>query len=103
MNIKLEKKIPSEAIVHLKRINLLTYLKQYEPNTIIKNQHHYISVTHDGLIIYEDRWIWKKHHINGSTAIQYLVFVEDMSYFDALYLLYQCYKKELNNGKEIYQ
>lgn len=103
MNIKLLKKIPIELVIQLNTINLLTYLKQYEPNSIVKNKNHYDSITHCGLTIYEDRWSWKSHHLNGKTAIQYLVFVENMNYTDAMYLLYQCYRKELNNGKKIHQ
>ena len=103
MNTKLIKKIPVEHVIQLKTIDLLSYLKQYEPNSIIKNKNHYDSITHNGLIIYKNRWAWKSHHLNGKTTIQYLVFVEEMDYIDALYLLYQCYSKELNNGKKIHQ
>lgn len=103
MNTKLIKKIPIEHVIQLKTIDLLSYLKQYEPNSIIKNKSHYDSITHNSLIIYKNRWAWKSHHLNGKTAIQYLVFVEEMDYIDALYLLYQCYSKELNNGKKIHQ
>ena len=99
----MQKNIPKEFILQLKRVDLLSYLKRYEPNTIIKNNDHYESIIHAGLSIYRQRWIWKEHHLHGTTAIQYLVFVEDIGYIDALYLLYQCYKKELNNGKKIYQ
>lgn len=91
MNSKMQKNIPKEFILQLKRIDLLSYLKRYE------------SIIHAGLSIYRQRWIWKVHHLHARTAIQYLVFVKDIGYIDALYLLYQCYKKELNNGKKIYQ
>lgn len=91
MNSKMQKNIPKEFILQLKRIDLLSYLKRYG------------SIIHAGLSIYRQRWIWKEHHLHGTTAIQYFVFVEDIGYIDALYLLYQCYKKELNNGKKIYQ
>lgn len=103
MNSKLQKKVPKEFILQLKTIDLLTYLQRFEPNTIIKNGAHYDSLIHDGLTIYRTRWSWKGRHLNGTTAIQYLVFVEDMSYIDGLYLLYQCYKRGLNNGKKLYQ
>lgn len=103
MNKKLQKNIPIEVMYQLKRIDLLTYIKQYEPNSITKNKNHYESITHDGLIIHKKRWIWKDQHLSGTTAIQYLVFVEKMGFNDALYLLYQCYEKEVTNGKKIYQ
>ncbi len=98
MNKKLQKTIPIEVIYQLKRIDLLTYLKAFEPNTIVKYKKHYQSIIHDGLNIYKDKWVWKEQNLNGRTAIQYLVFVEKMQFNDALYLLYQCYAKELQDG-----
>lgn len=91
MNSKMQKNIPKEFILQLKRIDLLSYLKRYE------------SIIHAGFSIYRQRWIWKEHHLHARTAIKYLIFEKDIGYIDALYLLYQCYKKELNNGKKIYQ
>ena len=52
MNTKLIKKIPVEHVIQIKTIDLLSYLKQYEPNSIIKNKSHYDSITHNGLTIY---------------------------------------------------
>ena len=53
MNSKMQKNIPKEFILQLKRIDLLSYLKRYE------------SIIHAGLSIYRQRWIWKEHHLHG--------------------------------------
>lgn len=103
MNTKLQKKIPTEFIIQIKKIDLLSYLKRYEPNTLIKDKNHYRSIIHDGLVIYKNRWIWKDGKMSGISAIQYLVFVEKFDFYDALYLLFRCYEKELHDGKKIYQ
>lgn len=103
MNTKLSKNIPKECITPLKQIDLLSYLIQFEPNSIIKKENDYRSIIHDGLIIRLDKWEWKEKNLSGKSAIQYLVFVEMMNYSDALYLLFQCYSKKLINEEKEYE
>lgn len=103
MNKKLSKHILPEYIPEIKKIDLLTYLQRYEPNSIIKKKDYYESITKKGLLIYKDRWVWNEENLNGNSAIQYLVFVENFHFYDALYLLFRCYEKELKNGKKIYK
>ena len=51
MNKKLLKYVPQEQITIIKQIDLLTYLKLFEPNSIVKVGRHYESCIHHGLQI----------------------------------------------------
>lgn len=99
MNQKLVKYVPAEYMITVKQMKLLTYLKQFEPQSIIKTGRHYESVIHDGLTITDKKWQWKDKSLSGNTAIEYLVFVEEMRFVDAAYLLFQCLKQQgaINN------
>ena len=90
MNKKLLKFVPQEQITIIKQIDLLTYLKLFEPNSIVKVGRHYESFIHHGLIITNKKWQWKEINLSGKSAIQYLVFVEQMPFIDAAYLLSKC-------------
>lgn len=93
MNHKLVKYIPQEQITVIKQIDLLTYLKSFEPNSILKVGRHYESCIHHGLVVTSKKWQWKELHLSGKSAIQYLVFVEQMDFIDAAYLLSKCLKE----------
>ena len=93
MNSKLFKYVPQEQMPVIKQIDLLTYLKIFEPNSITKVGRHYESCIHHGLVITNEKWQWKELHLSGKSAIQYLVFVEEMSFIDATYLLSKCLKE----------
>lgn len=93
MNSKLYKYIPQEQITIIKQIDLLSYLKQFEPNSIVKVGRHYESQMHSGLIITNKKWQWKEYNLSGKSAIQYLVYVEQMDFIDAAYLLSKCLKE----------
>lgn len=94
MNRKLVKFIPQEQMIVVKHIDLLSYLQKFEPNSLIKKGKHYESVVHKGLTITDKKWQWKEKKLSGRTAIEYLVFVEQMSFIDAAYLLFQCLKQQ---------
>ena len=65
MNKKLLKFVPQEQITIIKQIDLLTYLKLFEPNSIVKVGRHYESCIHHGLIITNKKWQWKELHLSG--------------------------------------
>ena len=96
--------ISKKDLARIKELDLLTYLKNYEPQELVKkSRNDYVTRTHGSLHISNGLWCWWAQNIGGRTALQYLIKVEEMEYIDALYLLYQCYSKELNNGKKIHQ
>ena len=88
--------ITPEQTTILKKIDSLTYLKDFEPNSIIKEGRIYKSTIHDGLIINKKGWKWKSKNLSGKCAVDYLVYVEHFSFMDALHLLFDCY---LSGGK----
>lgn len=83
--------ISPEQTTILKKIDSLTYLKDFEPNSIIKEGRIYKSTIHDGLIINKKGWKWKSKNLSGKCAVDYLVYVEHFSFMDALHLLFDCY------------
>ncbi|MCG4662405.1 hypothetical protein L0P73_17650 [[Clostridium] innocuum] len=94
MNRKLIRFVSPEQMIIIKQINLLSYLQQYEPNSLIKIGRHYESVIHEGLTITNKKWQWKDKRLSGKSAIEYLVYVEQMNFIDAAYLLLQCLKQQ---------
>ena len=94
MNRKLIRFVSPEQMIIIKQINLLSYLQQYEPNSLIKIGRHYESVIHEGLTITNKKWQWKDKILSGKSAIEYLVYVEQMNFIDAAYLLLQCLKQQ---------
>lgn len=76
--------ISPEILAKAKQIDLLTYLKNYDPNEVIKiSDNNYTTRTHDSLKISNGKWMWWSRGIGGKNAIDYLVKVKGMSFLDA--------------------
>ena len=51
--------IAPEVITEAKRMDLLTYLREYEPNELAKYSNNtYTTRTHDSLKISNGKWMW---------------------------------------------
>ena len=51
--------IAPEVITEAKRMDLLTYLREYEPNELVKYSNNtYTTRTHDSLKISNGKWMW---------------------------------------------
>ena len=51
--------IAPELIIQAKQMDLLTYLKNYEPYELVKfSGNTYCTRTHDSLKISNGKWIW---------------------------------------------
>ena len=51
--------IAPEVITEAKRMDLLTYLKEYEPSELVKfSSNTYTTRTHDSLKISNGKWMW---------------------------------------------
>ena len=75
--------IPPNEIARIKQI-LLTYLRQREPDELVKIGSNYFTKSHDSLCVSENGlWQWQSKHIGGKTALQYLIKVRGMSFYDA--------------------
>lgn len=51
--------IAPEVITEAKRMDLLTYLREYEPGELVKfSSNTYTTRTHDSLKISNGKWMW---------------------------------------------
>lgn len=60
--------IAPEVVQEVKRMDLLTYLKNYEPFELVHfSGNTYTTKTHDSLKISNGKWMWWSKGIGGST------------------------------------
>lgn len=72
----------------MKQIDLLTYLKTYEPHELVRfSGNTYTTRTHDSLKISNGRWMWWSQRIGGRTALDYLIKVRDYTFLEAMELI----------------
>ena len=77
--------IAPEGILEAKRMDLLTYLRNYEPYELVKfSGNTYTTRTHDSLKISNGKWMWWSRGIGGRNALDYLVKVKGMSFLEAV-------------------
>lgn len=80
--------VTAEEITKAKQIDLLSYLQTHEPGELRRTSpHEYRTVSHDSLVISNNRWHWCSRGIGGKTALDYLVHVRQMPFVDAVRLL----------------
>ena len=73
--------IAPEVITEAKRMDLLTYLSEYEPEELVKfSSNTYTTKTHDSLKISNGKWMWWSRGFGGKSALDYLVKVRGMSF-----------------------
>lgn len=77
--------IPPEVVQEVKRMDLLTYLKNYEPYELVHfSGNTYTTRTHDSLKISNGKWMWWSRGIGGRSALDYLIKVKDYSFLERL-------------------
>ena len=80
--------IPPEQIKELQKIDLLTYLQNYEPNELVhEGGNNYCTKSHDSLKISNGLWNWFSQGIGGNNAIDYLIKVKNYTFIEAVQLL----------------
>ena len=80
--------IAPEVIREVKKIDLLTYLKNYEPYELVHfSGNTYTTRTHDSLKISNGKWMWWSRGIGGRSALDYLVKVKEYSFLEAVEIL----------------
>lgn len=73
--------IAPEIITEAKRMDLLTYLSEYEPEELVKfSSNTYTTKTHDSLKISNGKWMWWSRGFGGKSALDYLIKVRGMSF-----------------------
>ena len=71
--------IAPEVITEAKRMDLLTYLREYEPGELVRfSSNTYTTRTHDSLKISNGKWMWWSRGIGGKSALDYLIKVRGM-------------------------
>ncbi len=99
-----KKYLTPEELAEVKKIDLLTYLYNYEPNELVKyGRDTYSTKTHSSLTIRNGLWTWWVKNIGGRTALDYLIKVEGMSFLEAALLVDECITKEKPVIKEIHK
>lgn len=67
--------IAPEVVQEAKRMDLLTYLKNYEPYELVHfSGNTYTTKTHDSLKISNGRWMWWSRGIGGRRRFRRLLF-----------------------------
>ena len=80
--------ISPEIVRKVKKIDLLTYLQNYDPDELVKiGNEIYATKTHDSLIINNGLWNWFSRGIGGKTALDYLIKVKGYSFKEAVNIL----------------
>ena len=80
--------ISPEQIKELQKIDLLTYLQNYEPNELVHvSGDNYCTRSHDSLKISNGLWNWFSKGIGGKNAIDYLIKVKNYTFMEAIQLL----------------
>ena len=77
--------IAPEIIIQAKEMDLLTYLRNYEPHELVRlSGNTYTTRTHDSLKISNGKWMWWSRGIGGRNALDYLIKVRDMNFIEAV-------------------
>lgn len=80
--------IAPEIVREVKRMDLLTYLKSYEPYELVHvSGNVYSTKTHDSLRIFNGKWMWWSRGIGGKSALDYLIKVKGISFIEAAEML----------------
>lgn len=82
----MRRRVTEEQIRLAKAVDLITYMKQYEPQELIRTgPHDYKTATHSSLCISDNGlWHWFSHDIGGRGALNYLIQVKGMDFVSAV-------------------
>lgn len=81
-------RVTEEQVRSAKALDLLSYLRLYEPDKLVRKGNDYYTKDHDSLIISPNGlWHWKSRNIGGKTALQYLIKVRGMDFVSAVLML----------------
>lgn len=77
--------IAPDIILQAKKMDLLTYLQNYEPEELVRiSSSTYSTRTHDSLKISNGKWMWWSRGIGGRSALDYLIKVNGYSFLEAV-------------------
>ncbi len=77
--------IPPEVVARAREMDLLTYLRNYEPGELVHfGGSTYCTREHDSLKISNGKWCWFSRGIGGRTALDYLIKVKELPFTEAV-------------------
>lgn len=80
--------IAPEVVREAKRMDLLTYLQNYEPQELVHfGGNTYCTREHDSLKISNGKWYWFSRGIGGRSALDYLIKVKEKSFLEAVEMI----------------
>lgn len=80
--------IKPEIIAEARKMDLLTYLKNYEPYELVRvSRNEYSTKSHDSLRISNGKWMWWSRGIGGHSALDYLIEVRGERLTDAVQII----------------
>jgi hypothetical protein len=81
-------KITQEQIEQARSVDLLSYLRSYEPKNLKRcGNNAYCLIDHDSLKISNGKWYWFSRQIGSNNALDYLIKVRSMDFIPAVELL----------------
>lgn len=80
--------IKPELVAEAKKMDLLTYLRNYEPSILVKLPGgEYCTKEHDSLKITSGKWCWWSRGIGGRSALDYLIKVQNIPFLEAVKII----------------
>lgn len=80
--------IKPELVTEAKKMDLLTYLENYEPTMLVRlSGGEYCTKEHDSLKISNGKWCWWSHGIGGRSALDYLIKVQGVPFLEAVEII----------------
>ena len=77
--------IPPEVVAQAREMDLLTYLRTYEPQELVHfGGSTYCTREHDSLKISNGKWCWFSRGIGGYSALDYLIKVKEIPFTQAV-------------------
>lgn len=77
--------IPPEVVARAREMDLLTYLRNYEPQELVHfGGSTYCTREHDSLKISNGKWCWFSRGIGGKSALDYLIKVKEIPFTEAV-------------------
>ena len=77
--------ITGEQLAEARRVDLLTYLQEREPQELVRSAPgEYRTKSHGSLVISNGAWYWNQGQFGGRSALDYLVKVRSLSLMDAV-------------------
>lgn len=80
--------VAPEVVQRVKQMDLLTYLKSYEPYELVHfSGNTYTTRSHDSLKISNGKWMWWSRGIGGRSALDYLIKVRGYDFVQAVQII----------------